>query len=508
MQSKFSVSLTSCDQFKTIAIIDVITKLDKLNQVKSTILGTINNKISERITRLLSIKSRLLRLKEMIKIVSNQSKTITIKSKTNYPKNKYIIPNAVLSSEENDVNILRNIQTMDINDKINTQCVFADPDSNSVENLEKTTYLKEAPSGSIEEALAMQILINESLDKYKEISRTIFEERFKKGGFNKEGEFEIDQNDKNSVFTLTNFSFINKKKINAHIKRMVEGDFVKLAETEAMIAFNKRMKEREKNKNIQEAPVSILTNQKLGEYSDKVVFNLNKNEQNFDLDLPDTLNLGNVAVIDRDSEVPENTSVEINNEEDQLAQKEIDELFNKEEGMELPEEDEPLDWMKEKKIRNQNAINENINNQNEQNEQTNANNNQSSNTQQPSQPSAPSSSTTNVSCSVKAVAGSGPGIPPPPPVPIPVAKPKQAKVEPPKQTKAEPPKQEQETQKEEPPKQEAPQQELSREDELAMAMNTLKKVGEVKVEETAPKTLSMEEQINLARNKLKKVGDS
>lgn len=502
MQSNYSVPLTSCDQFKTTAIIDVITKLDKLNQVKTAVLSNINNKVTERITRLQSIKSRLVRLKEMIKIVSNQSKTVTIKSKRNYPKKKIILPYPALSSEENDINILRNIQNMDINDKINTKSVFADPDNNAIDSPDAKGYLKDAPSGTIEEALAMQIIINDSLHRYNEISRSIYEERFKKGLIapkaGKEGTFEIDQNDKNSKFTLTNFAFINKKKINGHVKRMVEGDFVKLAETEAMVAFNKRMKEREKSKNIQEAPVSIMTNQKLGEYKDKVIFNLNQAEQTFDIDLPETLNLGNVAVIDRVSEVQENTEPEINNEDVQ-AQNEINEIFNQQdEGVDVLEEDEPVDWMKEKRIRNQNAINTNDNNN-----QNNMNNTQTTPTTISSPPSAPSAPAVN--CNVKAVCGSGPGVPPPPPVPIPKAKAVPKK----------PPVQKQEEKKEEAKTEENKQEEgkteekkeLSMEEQVQMAMGTLKKVGEQKVEEVAP-TMSMEEQLKQSMKNLKKVGET
>ena len=64
MQSNFAMPLTSCDQFKTLAIIDVINKMEKLTQIKNTILSNISDKVTQRIGRLQNIKSRLVRLKE------------------------------------------------------------------------------------------------------------------------------------------------------------------------------------------------------------------------------------------------------------------------------------------------------------------------------------------------------------------------------------------------------------------------------------------------------------
>ena len=56
MQSNFAMPLTSCDQFKTLAIIDVINKMEKLTQIKNTILSNISDKVTQRIGRLQNIK--------------------------------------------------------------------------------------------------------------------------------------------------------------------------------------------------------------------------------------------------------------------------------------------------------------------------------------------------------------------------------------------------------------------------------------------------------------------
>ena len=518
MQSNYAMPLVSCDQFKTVAIIDVINKLERLTQIKNSILSNVSDKITQRIGRLQNIKSRLVRLKEMIRIVSMQSKTITIKSKRNYPNKKYEIPNTVLSGEELDMNILRNINSMNFNSTINTKTVYADPVNNRVENVEGKSYLREAPAGSIDEAIKMQIILNECLKKYSEITKSIFEARIKASTastINNDSHFEIDQNDKNSIYTLTNFNIINKKMINANIKKIIEGDLVKIAETEAMIAFNKKMQERaEKNnkkraQNIQEAPVSIAAGQKLDEFSNKINLNLKNEQPNFEIEAPEELNLGNVALIEREQE--ETASAGQNEVVEEKNNNDYDDIFNKEEGVEIEYEDEPVDWMKDKLERNKNKAN-NTPEQPESQQTTPT-------AQAPSAPSPPPTTST-VGVSV----GAGPGVPPPPPLPpiLPKKVNPPPKVQAPKiEVKKEVPKEEakeeaKEDQKEgeedkkdgEGEENKEPVKELSMEEQLKLAMSGLKKVGEQKIEDkVAPKQMSMEEQIYAARNKLKKVGE-
>ncbi|MCQ2818573.1 MAG: hypothetical protein MJ252_14995 [archaeon] len=517
MQSNYAMPLTTCDQFKTAGIIDVINKLEKLTQIKNSILSNVSDKVNQRIERLTNIKSRLVRLKEMIKIVSMQSKTVTIKSRRNYPKKNVEIPFPVLTGEEIDMNTLRNMQAMDLNNKINTKCVFADPNNNSVESTEAKSYLKEAPSGSIDEAINMQIILNDCLKKYYEISRSIYEGRVKMRNYNQNEEhFVIDQNDKNSIYTLSNFSVINKKKIHGNIKKALEGEMVKIAETEAMVAFNKRMQEMEEKKNkkkreaLQEAPVSIATNKKLEEYnSNKVNINLNNTETNIEVDLPEELNLGNVAVIEREQEET-NSNPEETKEENQ--NNEIDDIFNKEEGIEIVEEDEPIDWMKDKIERDKTKALENPTPQNNQTQNTTTNSNPSS---APTPPPAPP----------KSNAPLPPGVPPPPPIgPLLELEKKKAEARkagaaPPKapsqpsapqnkeikeESKAEEEKKEEGAEE---PKESQP--ELSMEEQLKAAMGGLKKVGETQItDEAPPRELSMEEQIKAAMGGLKKVGET
>lgn len=496
MQSKYYLSLTSGNQFKTQAIIDVITKLEKLNTIKSELLYNINTKISERINRLQGIKSRLVRLKEMIKIVSVQKTTITIKSMMNYPKKKIKFPNMALGSDELDINLLRLANAMGFNDQINTKNPYCEADNNPATTGQPSTYLKEAPSGDINSALNIQFVMNQALNRYNEISKIIFDEKIN-SSLGDDSLFQIDQNDLNSLYTNTNFSVINKKKFNAQIQKIIEGEFVKAEETEQMKAFDKKMKEREKSKNLQQAPVSILTNQKIDEYRDKIVVNLNKNEQNFDIDLPADLNLGNVAEIERDQEA-EVDKLEDNNSdqaEKEIIQKEIDDIFQNREEAEVPEEEGPLDWMEER--RNRTVVTKDAQLTSSPTEQYPSTNVPSTTTdvpatsgfpEIPSVPSipdipAPSTSTKKVSpppvrpTPISPVPISAPSIPSIPDISIPPS--------------------------EAPATESNAGGEVSQEDELLAAMKKLKKVGEVSVEDAKPKELSMEEMIMQARKKIK-----
>lgn len=507
MKSKFDISLNTNSLYKSDYFHQIVTNLEKLDFIKSSIFATINQGISDRVTKLVNIKSRINRIKQIIVLFNNLPQALTIKSKKNYPNNAINFYRA-LHIEEDFNNLIAKEQLL------NPARLMNKPGQE---------ILGLPPKGSFDDALTTQKIIN-NLPKFKDLPIILNENAKKNYTTNLvEDDIENDIVESNMKYTNSQFSFMEKKKMKAAMSSRISGRKATTDINNSYIQNPPQKKKTKKKEILQDAPVSIKEKAKISEYKTKRNFLPRTNIQpSFEVNLPSNLNLGNLAQIDNelnnapiDEYFQENDQQQSDSHFDGLME-DVD-LLNQNMGEYLEDYDQmPLDWVAH---RNQEALTNNENKQQvtapSSNQEVKTNNQPVSSNNPPQNQPPINNPNPQVSNPVpmQPVAKSS-AIPVPPPLVIPVAKPPAPKNAPVKKAQPEPKKEpvkevevkkeekkeeekdnEGEDEKEEDKEKEGEEQKeekgenqpLSMEEEIARSMKNLKKVNEVKVEQKVTK---------------------
>ena len=88
MKVDLEISLINNEKYKSEWINQMITSLDTMEKYKDIIYNTINNNLQTRVSKLCNLKSRINRIHQIISTLPNINKAITLKSKFHYPKNE------------------------------------------------------------------------------------------------------------------------------------------------------------------------------------------------------------------------------------------------------------------------------------------------------------------------------------------------------------------------------------------------------------------------------------
>ena len=540
MNKNYEISLNLNEINKDECLPNILFSLSKLDNIKENIFYDINKGLQTRIERLQNFKSRINRIKQIISSLNNVTQAMMIKSKKYYPniqinfhKNIYL---------EEDINGINNIIISKRNDSIpNNKKLNSKPLSNPKENLLTSTHKFSMDNALLEESLIL------TMEKYNDLSRELFETRFKNIGIINEKEEGNNLIYEHTKYTNSEFSFFDKELLQ---KETIPWEIRKDYDTQINInakekeELNKKELRNNKKKEIQEAPISIQTGEKLTTYVvSKKSFFQRSNTTNTESQLNIPLNLLNLkGVTDITNINPSNnTHVEelfTPKEPVQIPQQQEEEEIYQENIQDIEVDELPIDKIIE---RNQsktiNEINTNIqtstsNYQTIQQTTQNSNNTIQTTTTVPTVPSVqtvpsvptvpsvqtvPSvptvptvTSISNIPIPTVVSAPKGGNIPIAPPIPPLVINVK-PKVEPPKskpkdeEKKSDDNDNKNENNNEENKEEKPVKKQLSMQEEMALIK--LKPKGSTKVEEKAPKKVSMMdnlmEQIKLRYNQLK-----
>ena len=502
MKADLNIHINETGKFRAEYLTSAIQNLNKLDNYKNYVFNNINKNISDRVTKLQNLKSRINRIKEILPKLNDYTNALTIKSKRYYPTDthKYYHYINLEDNMETINNIINSNYTKNNQNfmKINTKKPLYDKNND---------FFGKMPRENLDEAVNMQSL-NNIQKRYKDLANELYEIRFKNIGSSLFTELNDLVYDKSQCFD-TSFSFMDKKLIQkadelwkvskkdlTAIKRESNRDTDNLYED--IPNFNKSLK---KSAKLQEAPKSITSKVKIEKYVNKKVL-LDKPTEKQEFNLPTTINLGGVAELNDENleEVPQ--TPEDNNIYPEREDLDID-FDNPTDINNLIMDDNidlPIDIITRRNL--ENLTNKNTINEDSSNNVPKVNYNYQTATQSSSVPTPPSSMPVSAPEPPPGVVflsgGSGPVPPPPPPPPMPVVKitAPQNKEQPKKEEK----KEDEKVVEEDNGNNASKEPEMSMAEQLASVK--LKKVGETKVKEPPkPKSTNLmdllKQQINL-----------
>jgi hypothetical protein len=325
MNKNYEISLNLYEINKDECLPNILFSLSKLDNIKENIFYDINKGLQTRIERLQNFKSRINRIKQIISSLNNVTQAMMIKSKKYYPniqinfhKNIYL---------EEDINGINNIIISKRNDSIpNNKKLNSKPLSNPKENLLTSTHKFSMDNALLEESLIL------TMEKYNDLSRELFESRFKNIGIINEKEEGNNLIYEHTKYTNSEFSFFDKELLQ---KETIPWEIRKDYDTQINInakekeELNKKELRNNKKKEIQEAPISIQTGEKLTTYVvSKKSFFQRSNTTNTESQLNIPLNLLNLkGVTDITNINPSNNT-------------HVEELFTPKEPVQIPQQQE------------------------------------------------------------------------------------------------------------------------------------------------------------------------
>ena len=481
MKADLNIHINETGKFRAEYLTSAIQNLNKLDNYKNYVFNNINKNISDRVTKLQNLKSRINRIKEILPKLNDYSGALTIKSKRYYPADSHTYYHYIHLEDNPDT----------INNLINSNYTKNNPNFLKI-NTKKPLYDKNIEffgtiqRENLEEGLNMQELSNVQ-KRYQDLANELYNIRFKNIGSSLFTELNDLVYDKSQYFD-TSFSFMDKKLIQkadqlwkvskkdlTQVKRETNRDSYLY---EDVPKYNKNLKKSAKI--IQEAPKSITSKVKIEKYVNKKVL-LEKPTEKQEFNLPTTINLGGVAelndeIVEETPQTPEDNNIYPEREDLDIDFENPTDINN------LIMDDDidlPVDIITRKNL--ENLTNKNIINDDSSNNLTKVNYNyqtatQSSTTTAPIAPSVPVSAPEPPPGVVFLNSGSGPVPPPPPPPPMPVVK-----------ITAPQKKEEKKEEKKEDEKVEESNNNVIKEPEMSMADQLasvkLKKVGETKVKE-------------------------
>ena len=325
MNKNYEISLNLYEINKDECLPNILFSLSKLDNIKENIFYDINKGLQTRIERLQNFKSRINRIKQIISSLNNVTQAMMIKSKKYYPNVQINFHKNIFLEE--DINGINNIIISKRNDSIpNNKKLNSKPLSNPKENLLTSTHKFSMDNALLEESLIL------TMEKYNDLSRELFESRFKNIGIINEKEEGNNLIYEHTKYTNSEFSFFDKELLQ---KETIPWEIRKDYDTQINInakekeELNKKELRNNKKKEIQEAPMSIQTGEKLTTYVvSKKSFFQRSNTTNTESQLNIPLNLLNLkGVTDITNINPSNNT-------------HVEELFTPKEPVQIPQQQE------------------------------------------------------------------------------------------------------------------------------------------------------------------------
>lgn len=269
MIDNYELQLLDNDLCQTENILKVLSNLEKLEIIRDNIFNKINAGISTRVTKLENIKSRIIRANQAIASY-NRTQALTIKAKKYYPEASYIYSNP-------------------INFNINAKANEKQPEELLNTNPKVGEYTGEMPKGTIKDTLFIQGLYN-NIPAFNDVTEKLAND-CKASGLKEPCHFDPVVNYMSSYFDFINKDIIDKKR-NAQFK---DQSFSHGLDN---LSINDAKKKKPKEKP-QDAPISIIQKDKLQYYSKKQSVNFQNQNNAFNMNLPQNINLlGNIADFD------------------------------------------------------------------------------------------------------------------------------------------------------------------------------------------------------------------
>ena len=271
MKSNYFLNISYEEYFQKETLYGLIASLEKIDTYKDVIFNKINLGISDRITRLCSLKARINRANQIISSYLTANKGITMKSKFHYPKmdhsyyqSMYFEPNAIVTNPA-------------VDDPINSN------PTNTKEDLGDKPVNADNMLLHLEE-------IKQSMDTYKDIAHEITE-NVKKGWINMDKE--MSNIDPVLEYCTSAFDFYRKNKITKSAP-----DVKEILQKEEPAAVTMDKKPIKKKVEIEDAPLTI--GQKMDKTSQNfTIFQGTDDATNkYQFNAANNLGLGGVTLLD------------------------------------------------------------------------------------------------------------------------------------------------------------------------------------------------------------------
>jgi hypothetical protein len=291
MKTQFEVSINYNDLFKNESILQIISSLEKLEEITDEVFERINKNLLEKKGKLENLKSRINRANNIIASFETLPQALTIKSKRFYPNisqegsdgtARYPLYKSIFYDDVCDFKLLKNVPGITKkSNELNTK------PSNS------SNFLGKKPDGNLEDVSLTQEILN-SLEPFKEITSDLTLRKNVNKLFNTNEIPPVAQR------CYSVFQFIDKVKVfGEKIKASPSEGGVR--ESNLLNTFMNKKTPKANVKKPQEAPVSIIEKAKLTQFKQKrELIRRNTNIQ-VELNIPKNINLGFISEFDVDN---------------------------------------------------------------------------------------------------------------------------------------------------------------------------------------------------------------
>ena len=176
MKADLNIHMNETGKFRAEYLTSAIQSLNKLDNYKDYVFNNINKNISDRVTKLQNLKSRINRIKEILPKLNEYKGALTIKSKKYYPTDTHKYYQYVhLEDNIDSINNIINSNYSKNNKnflKINTKKHLYDKNND---------FFGKIPRDNLDEGCNMQSLFNIQ-KRYQDLANQLFNIRFKNIG--------------------------------------------------------------------------------------------------------------------------------------------------------------------------------------------------------------------------------------------------------------------------------------------------------------------------------------
>lgn len=322
MNPVYEIGIVNNDCCSNEALFSSVTCLDRLDKICDDVFNVINNAITERKTKLEKLQSRIVRIFSILSLLKNQNKIINVKSLRYYPqKESDYYPTHSIFNKQNNKDSQENEKEIKLLKSIN-----------------KINKNRNRPKRTLDDIYKINEALSQ-LEDYKDISNNYKE-------ILKEKNISPVLNYFTSAFqfdTKHNIIDSNEKK-DYSIKEI---SFTKESKTKS---------QKLKKRKLQEAPVSIKEGSKIRQInfdSQKKMMSIFKSEINFDL--PNSVNLGDIAIIPTNNNSNINQVNTSNSSDDEISQFEVNNVADDVNQENIDEDDKiqyqtPIDLIRFNKV--------------------------------------------------------------------------------------------------------------------------------------------------------------
>lgn len=281
MKTQFELSTNYNSLFKNEGLSQILTSLDKLEQINSEVFNSINRSIIDKKSRLENLHSRIIRIGAIIKQLEQVPQAITLYSKKFYPEN----------TESYQIKSIYYQDTCDfklINQKFKALQIDLNSNPSNTESA-----LGKSPDGDMQDIQLSQEILN-SLPDYKGIKSELTQPNCPKL-------FDSEKQDPQTEMLNSLFNYMTRTKVYGE---QLETQIKTLnRESQLLSEFMKYKKDSRKNKEKpSDAPFTMMNNEKIKAYKKHSLTLRTKlkdiQDDNFDSKIKQNINLGNVVEID------------------------------------------------------------------------------------------------------------------------------------------------------------------------------------------------------------------